>query len=100
MSPFSLADHTTGWFQNWGEPVPHRPAVDVAFDVARWVAKGGSYMTYYMAFGGTSFARSVGGPLIVTSYDYDVQVGTCSYSWSETNDSIRRTCWRCELDIF
>ncbi len=31
-------------------------------------------MNYYMAFGGTTFGRSVGGPLIVTSYDYDVQI--------------------------
>lgn len=31
-------------------------------------------MNYYMAFGGTSYGRDVGGPLIVTSYDYDVQI--------------------------
>jgi hypothetical protein len=54
--------------------VPHRPAVDVAFSVARWVAKGGTYMNYYMAYGGTTFGRKTGGPLLVTSYDYDVQI--------------------------
>lgn len=63
-----------GWFQKWGEPVPHRPATDVAFGVARWFARGGSFLSYYMAFGGTNFGRSVGGPQIVTSYDYDVQL--------------------------
>jgi hypothetical protein len=63
-----------GWFQKWGEPVPHRPATDVAFAVARWFARGGSFVSYYMAFGGTNFGRSVGGPQIVTSYDYDVQI--------------------------
>jgi hypothetical protein len=63
-----------GWFQKWGEPVPHRPATDVAFAVARWFARGGSFVSYYMAFGGTNFGRSVGGPQIVTSYDYDVQL--------------------------
>ena len=31
-------------------------------------------MNYYMAFGGTTFGRQVGGPLIITSYDYDVQI--------------------------
>jgi len=31
-------------------------------------------MNYYMAFGGTNFGRTVGGPLIITSYDYDVQI--------------------------
>lgn len=54
--------------------VPHRPAVDVAFAVARWYARGGSFSNYYMAFGGTTFGRQVGGPLIITSYDYDVQI--------------------------
>ncbi len=72
--PHMWTENWPGWFQNWGEPIPHRPSVDVAFAVARWFARGGSYMNYYMAFGGTTFGRSVGGPLIVTSYDYDVQI--------------------------
>lgn len=63
-----------GWFQKWGEPAPHRPATDTAFAVARWFARGGSFVSYYMAFGGSNFGRSVGGPQIVTSYDYDVQI--------------------------
>ena len=48
--------------------------MDVAFAVARWYARGGSFSNYYMAFGGTTFGRQVGGPLIITSYDYDVQI--------------------------
>lgn len=72
--PHMWTENWPGWFQNWGEPVPHRPAVDVAFAVARWFARGGSYMNYYMLYGGTTYGRSVGGPLIVTSYDYDVQL--------------------------
>ena len=32
---------------------------------------GGSYMNYYMWQGGSNFGRTSGGPLIVTSYDYD-----------------------------
>lgn len=72
--PHMFTENWPGWFQNWGQPVPHRPAVDVAFSVARWYAKGGTYMNYYMAFGGTTFGRQVGGPLIITSYDYDVQI--------------------------
>jgi hypothetical protein len=63
-----------GWFQTWGQAVPHRPAVDVAFAVARWYGKGGTYLNYYMAYGGSTFGRHVGGPLIITSYDYDVQI--------------------------
>jgi hypothetical protein len=72
--PHMFTENWPGWFQNWGEPIPHRPAVDVAFSVARWFARGGSYMNYYMAFGGSTFGRKAGGPLIVTSYDYDVQI--------------------------
>lgn len=72
--PHMWTENWPGWFQKWSEPVPHRPASDVSFSVARWIAKGGSYMTYYMAYGGTNFGRSVGGPLIITSYDYDVQI--------------------------
>ena len=72
--PHMFTENWPGWFQNWGEPIPHRPAVDVAFSVARWFARGGSYMNYYMAFGGTTFGRHPGGPLIVSSYDYDVQI--------------------------
>lgn len=72
--PHMWTENWPGWFQNWGEPIPHRPAVDVAYAVAKWFAKGGSYMNYYMVFGGTTFGRSVGGPLIVTSYDYDVAI--------------------------
>ncbi|GMI16173.1 hypothetical protein TrLO_g5338 [Triparma laevis f. longispina] len=72
--PHMFTENWPGWFQKWGEAVPHRPATDVAFSVARWFAKGGSFMNYYMAFGGTSLARQVGGPNIITSYDYDVQI--------------------------
>ena len=72
--PHMWTENWPGWFQTWGEARPHRPSVDVAFSVARWVAKGGTYMNYYMAFGGTTFGRHTGGPLLVTSYDYDVQI--------------------------
>jgi hypothetical protein len=72
--PHMFTENWPGWFQNWGDPVPHRPAVDVAFSVARWFAKGGAYLNYYMAFGGTTYGRHVGGPNIITSYDYDVAV--------------------------
>lgn len=72
--PHMWTENWPGWFQTWGQPVPHRPAVDVAFAVARWFARGGTYMNYYMLFGGTTFGRHAGGPLIVTSYDYDVQI--------------------------
>ena len=77
--PHMFTENWPGWFQKWGEAMPHRPASDVAFSVARWFAKGGSFMNYYMAFGGTSFARHVGGPNIITSYDYDVMINEYGY---------------------
>jgi hypothetical protein len=72
--PHAFTENWPGWFQKWGDPMPHRPASDVAFSVARWFAKGGTYMNYYMQFGGTTFGRHVGGPSIITSYDYDVAI--------------------------
>eukprot|EP00520_Triparma_pacifica_P009069 CAMPEP_0118647164 /NCGR_PEP_ID=MMETSP0785-20121206/8461_1 /TAXON_ID=91992 /ORGANISM="Bolidomonas pacifica, Strain CCMP 1866" /LENGTH=754 /DNA_ID=CAMNT_0006539241 /DNA_START=34 /DNA_END=2298 /DNA_ORIENTATION=+ len=77
--PHMFTENWPGWFQKWGEAVPHRPASDVAFSVARWFAKGGSFMNYYMTFGGTSFGRKVGGPNIITSYDYDVAINEYGY---------------------
>lgn len=76
--PHAFTENWPGWFQKWGDPVPHRPASDVAFSVARWFAKGGTYMNYYMQFGGTTFGRHVGGPSIITSYDYDVAINEYS----------------------
>ncbi|XP_010534899.1 PREDICTED: beta-galactosidase 1 [Tarenaya hassleriana] len=61
----------TGWFTKFGGPVPYRPAEDMAFAVARFIQKGGSFINYYMYHGGTNFGRTAGGPFIATSYDYD-----------------------------
>ena len=72
--PGGWTENWGGWFQTWGKPVPHRPAEDLAYAVARFVARGGTFHNYYMFHGGTSFGRTAGGPLIITSYDYDVQL--------------------------
>ncbi|XP_077212588.1 beta-galactosidase-like isoform X1 [Tasmannia lanceolata] len=61
----------TGWYTEFGGPVPHRPAEDLAFSVARFIQKGGAFINYYMYHGGTNFGRTAGGPFIATSYDYD-----------------------------
>ncbi|KAJ0478716.1 putative beta-galactosidase [Helianthus annuus] len=55
-------------FKTFGGRDPHRPAEDVAYAVARFFQKGGSY------HGGTNFGRTSGGPFITTSYDYDAPV--------------------------
>lgn len=35
-------------FTAFGSPVPHRPVEDLAFAVARFIQKGGSFVNYYM----------------------------------------------------
>ncbi|KAI8909226.1 beta-galactosidase 1-like protein [Gorgonomyces haynaldii] len=69
--PAMHVEHWTGWFMHWGELRPQRPAEDIAFSVARFIQKGGTYTGYYMWHGGTNFGRTSGGPGITTSYDYD-----------------------------
>ncbi|PIN16631.1 Beta-galactosidase [Handroanthus impetiginosus] len=61
----------SGWFTEFGGTTHGRPVQDLAFAVARFIQKGGSFVNYYMYHGGTNFGRSAGGPFITTSYDYD-----------------------------
>ncbi|KAL6581033.1 Beta-galactosidase 3 [Orobanche minor] len=61
----------TGWFTEFGGPTTQRPVQDLAFAVANFIQKGGSFVNYYMYHGGTNFGSSAGGPFITTSYDYD-----------------------------
>ncbi|KAG4947999.1 hypothetical protein JHK86_041238 [Glycine max] len=68
---FQSSLYLKNWFTEFGGPVPHRPAEDLAFSVARFIQKGGSFINYYMYHGGTNFGRTAGGPFIATSYDYD-----------------------------
>ncbi|KAJ9548282.1 hypothetical protein OSB04_020825 [Centaurea solstitialis] len=70
-SPKMWTENWTGWFKNWGGLDPKRTAEDVAFAVAKFFQKGGTFQNYYMYHGGTNFGRTAGGPYITTSYDYD-----------------------------
>ncbi|KAK7273442.1 hypothetical protein RIF29_14492 [Crotalaria pallida] len=70
-SPKMFTENWIGWFQKWGERVPHRSAEDSAFSVARFFQKGGVLNNYYMYHGGTNFGRTSGGPYVTTSYEYD-----------------------------
>ncbi|KAL6561471.1 Beta-galactosidase 3 [Orobanche minor] len=58
-------------FTEFGGPMTQRPVQDLAFAVANFIQKGGSFVNYYIYHGGTNFGRSAGGPFITTSYDYD-----------------------------
>ena len=44
----SIVSYFAYRFTQFGGPVPHRPAEDMAFSVARFIQKGGSFINYYM----------------------------------------------------
>ncbi|KAL7238420.1 hypothetical protein ACSBR2_004507 [Camellia fascicularis] len=67
-------ENWTGWFLSFGGVVPYRPVEDIAFDVAQFFQRGGTFQNYYMYHGGTNFGRTTGGPFIATSYDYDAPI--------------------------
>ncbi|XP_064993790.1 beta-galactosidase-like [Musa acuminata AAA Group] len=72
--PTMWTEAWTAWYTAFGGPVPERPVEDLAFAVARFIQKGGSFVNYYMYHGGTNFGRTAGGPFISTSYDYDAPI--------------------------
>uniref|UniRef100_A0A7S3CWF6 Beta-galactosidase n=1 Tax=Palpitomonas bilix TaxID=652834 RepID=A0A7S3CWF6_9EUKA len=72
--PAGWTENWNGWFNQWGAAIAYRPVEDDAHAVLRFIAAGGSFMNYYMVYGGTTFGRKTGGPFIITSYDYDVAI--------------------------
>ncbi|XP_058757536.1 beta-galactosidase 8-like [Vicia villosa] len=74
QKPKMWTENWTGWFLAFGGAVPYRPVEDLAFAVARFFQRGGTFQNYYMYHGGTNFGRTTGGPFISTSYDYDAPI--------------------------
>ncbi|CAN6439390.1 unnamed protein product [Victoria cruziana] len=72
--PTMWTEAWSGWFTEFGGTLRERPVEDLAFAVARFIQKGGSFVNYYMYHGGTNFGRTAGGPFITTSYDYDAPI--------------------------
>ncbi|CAI9753414.1 unnamed protein product [Fraxinus pennsylvanica] len=72
--PTMWTEAWSGWFNEFGGTIHQRPVQDLAFAVARFIQKGGSYINYYMYHGGTNFGRTAGGPFVTTSYDYDAPI--------------------------
>uniref|UniRef100_A0A0A0KMB2 beta-galactosidase n=1 Tax=Cucumis sativus TaxID=3659 RepID=A0A0A0KMB2_CUCSA len=72
--PTMWTEAWSGWFNEFGGPIHQRPVQDLAFAVALFIQKGGSFINYYMYHGGTNFGRTAGGPFITTSYDYDAPI--------------------------
>ncbi|KAL2916024.1 Beta-galactosidase-1-like protein [Polyrhizophydium stewartii] len=68
--PGMFVDLPSGWPQKVGKAKPIRPAEDVAFAFASFIARGGTYVSYNMWYGGTNFGRS-SATGVQTSYDFD-----------------------------
>ncbi|GMY06730.1 beta-galactosidase 16-like [Fagus crenata] len=67
--PSLWTENWTSFFQTFGEEPYLRSAEDIAFHVALFIAKNGSYVNYYMYHGGTNFGRTAS-EYVTTSY-YD-----------------------------
>ncbi|EPS63867.1 beta-galactosidase, partial [Genlisea aurea] len=88
--PKMWTENWTGWFSSFGNALPYRPVEDIAFAVARFYQRGGTFQNYYMYHGGTNFGRTTGGPFISTSYDYDAPIDEYGFArepkWSHLRD--------------
>ncbi|KAJ7553885.1 hypothetical protein O6H91_06G116900 [Diphasiastrum complanatum] len=97
--PTMWTENWTGWFHKFGASIPHRPVEDIAFAAARFFEKGGSFLNYYMYFGGTNFGRTASGPFLGTSYDYDAPIDEYGLfhqpKWGHLND-LHRAVKLCE----
>lgn len=87
----------TGWYDVFGAPHHRRPAQDLLYAVARFVACGGAGINYYMWHGGTNFGR-VGMYLQATSYDYDAPVDEFGFETAKMQALKRfhaavKSCW-------
>jgi hypothetical protein len=71
--PSIFTEAWSGWFQARDGSPGHRPASDLAYAIAKFVAEGGTMFNYYMLQGGTNFGRTAGAG-IATSYDYDAPI--------------------------
>ncbi|KAI6679621.1 hypothetical protein NL676_033502 [Syzygium grande] len=87
-------------YTEFGGALPHRPADDLAFSVARFIQNGGSFINYYMYHGGTNFGRTAGGPFIATSYDFEAPLDEFGLlrepKWSHLRDlhkAIKQSEW-------
>ncbi|KAI9346974.1 glycosyl hydrolases family 35-domain-containing protein [Obelidium mucronatum] len=68
--PAMVTELWTGWFQKFGQPKYTRYGEDLAYAAAKFIAKGGTYIGYYMWHGGTNFGKW-GSDWKTASYDYD-----------------------------
>ncbi|KAJ7965525.1 Beta-galactosidase [Quillaja saponaria] len=67
--PSLWTENWTSFYQVYGEETYMRSAEDIAFNVALFIAKNGSYVNYYMYHGGTNFGRKASAFVITSYYD-------------------------------
>nr|GMC65111.1 beta-galactosidase 13-like [Ipomoea batatas] len=67
--PFMWTENWTAQYRVFGDPPSQRSAEDLAFSVTRFYAKNGTYVNYYMYFGGNNYGRT-GSSFVSTGY-YD-----------------------------
>nr|POF11219.1 beta-galactosidase 6 [Quercus suber] len=67
--PSLWTENWTSYYQVYGGKTYIRSAEDIAFQVALFIARNGSYVNYYMYHGGTNFGRTSSAYIITTYYD-------------------------------
>ncbi|GMH22321.1 hypothetical protein Nepgr_024164 [Nepenthes gracilis] len=67
--PSLWTENWTSFYQVYGGQPYIRSAEDIAFHVALFVAKKGSFINYYMYHGGTNFGRTAAAFVITSYYD-------------------------------
>ncbi|TYI31087.1 hypothetical protein ES332_A05G429500v1 [Gossypium tomentosum] len=67
--PSMWTENWTSFYQVYGGEPYIRSAEDIAFHVALFIAKKGSYINYYMYHGGTNFGRTTSAYVITSYYD-------------------------------
>ncbi|KAJ9166686.1 hypothetical protein P3X46_021396 [Hevea brasiliensis] len=67
--PSMWTENWTSFYQAYGGETYMRSAQDIAFHVALFIAKNGSYINYYMYHGGTNFGRTASAFVITSYYD-------------------------------
>ncbi|KAI5667901.1 hypothetical protein M9H77_17754 [Catharanthus roseus] len=68
--PAIWTENWTSFYQTYGDKTPLRSAEDIAFNVALFIAKkNGSFINYYMYYGGTNFERTSSSYSITSYYD-------------------------------
>ncbi|GLT47141.1 hypothetical protein SLA2020_208550 [Shorea laevis] len=67
--PAIWTENWTSFYELFGEEPVIRSAEDIAFHVALFIAKKGSYVNYYMYHGGTNFGRTASDYKLTSYYD-------------------------------